>query len=153
MESKVYTMQQDITQGAGEELFDYIAECLASFMKEQGIENEVLPLGFTFSFPCEQKGLASGELIRWTKGFTASDVEGHDIVTLLEKAILKRGDIKLEVTALLNDTTGCLMSVAWKHQKCRIGLIIGTGTNACYIENIDKVFVKLIIPLTFKITY
>ena len=139
MESKVYTMKQDITRGAGEDLFDYIAECLSNFMSEQGIKQEVLPLGFTFSFPCKQKGLASGELIKWTKGFTCSDVEGHDIVELLKKSILKRGDIQVHVTALLNDTTGCLMSCAWKHQKCRIGLIIGTGTNACYIEDVDKV--------------
>ena len=144
MESKVYTMEQDITQGAGEDLFDYIAECLANFMKDQGIADEVLPLGFTFSFPCQQKGLASGELIKWTKGFTASNVEGHDIVSLLEKAILKRGDINVDVTALLNDTTGCLMSCAWKHPKCRVGLIIGTGTNACYIENVDEVGISLL---------
>ena len=137
-------MEQDITQGAGEDLFDYIAECLANFMKDQGIADEVLPLGFTFSFPCQQKGLASGELIKWTKGFTASNVEGHDIVSLLEKAILKRGDINVDVTALLNDTTGCLMSCAWKHPKCRVGLIIGTGTNACYIENVDEVGISLL---------
>ena len=41
--------------------------------------------------------------------------------------------------AILNDTTGCLMSCAWKNSKCRIGLIIGTGTNACYLEDIDNV--------------
>ncbi len=29
---------------------------------------------------------------------------------------------------------GCLMSCAWKEPKCRIGLIVGTGTNACYLE-------------------
>ena len=134
-------MEQDITRGAGEELFDYIVDCLASFMKEQGIENEVLPLGFTFSFPCKQKGLASGELIVWTKGFAASGVVGNDVVTLLENAILKRGDIKVDITALLNDTTGCLMSCAWQHPECKIGLIIGTGTNACYIEHVNKVSV------------
>ena len=33
----------------------------------------------------------------------------------------------------------CLMSCAWKEDKCRIGLIIGTGTNACYLENIDAI--------------
>lgn len=137
-------MEQNITRGAGDDLFDYIAECLANFMKEQGIADKVLPLGFTFSFPCQQRGLASGELIKWTKGFTASNVEGHDIVSLLEKAILKRGDINVDVTALLNDTTGCLMSCAWKHPKCRIGLIIGTGTNACYIENVDEVGIRLL---------
>ncbi len=26
------------------------------------------------------------------------------------------------------------MSCAWKEPKCRIGLIVGTGTNACYLE-------------------
>jgi hexokinase len=31
------------------------------------------------------------------------------------------------------------MSCAWKNPKCRIGLIIGTGTNACYLEDLDKV--------------
>jgi len=139
MQSKVYSMEQDITRGAGEELFDYIVDCLASFMKEQGIENEVLPLGFTFSFPCKQKGLASGELIVWTKGFTASGVVGNDVVTLLENAILKRDDIKVDITALLNDTTGCLMSCAWQHPECKIGLIIGTGTNACYIEHVNEI--------------
>merc|ERR1719510_1141642 len=139
MESKVYTMKQDITRGAGEDLFDYIAECLSNFMSEQGIKQEVLPLGFTFSFPCRQKGLASGELINWTKGFTFPGVEGEDVVQLLQKAISKRDDVRVDVTSILNDTTGCLMSCAWKNANCRIGLIIGTGTNACYLEDIDKV--------------
>ena len=31
------------------------------------------------------------------------------------------------------------MSCAWKNPKCRIGMIIGTGTNACYLEDIDNV--------------
>jgi hexokinase len=47
--------------------------------------------------------------------------------------------VQIDVCALLNDTTGCLMSCAWKEDKCRIGLIIGTGTNACYLENIDAI--------------
>lgn len=36
--------------------------------------------------------------------------------------------------AILNDTTGTLMSCSWKYQNCKIGVIIGTGSNACYIE-------------------
>ena len=45
----------------------------------------------------------------------------------------------VQVVAILNDTTGCLMSTAWREPKCRIGLILGTGTNACYLEDLDKV--------------
>ena len=139
MESKAYTMKEEITRGQGEALFDYIAECLANFLKSQGIDEEILPLGFTFSFPCRQNGLASGELIQWTKGFTCSGVEGQDVVALLKSAIARIGDIIVNVTSLINDTTGCLVSCAWNQPNCKIGLIIGTGTNACYIENVDKV--------------
>ena len=60
-------------------------------------------------------------------------------MALLQKAIKKRDDIKVDVAAILNDTTGCLMSCAWKNKNCRIGLIIGTGTNACYLEDLDEV--------------
>ena len=31
------------------------------------------------------------------------------------------------------------MSCAWKETKCRIGLIIGTGTNACYLEEVKNI--------------
>jgi hexokinase len=67
MDSQVYAISKEVMEGTGSNLFDHIAACLASFMKDQKIEDEVLPLGFTFSFPCKQKGLAVGELISWTK--------------------------------------------------------------------------------------
>ena len=139
MDSKVYPISQEIMRGDGDGLFDHIAECLANFIKDRKLDTQVLPLGFTFSFPCRQKGLAVGELISWTKGFTCSGVEGEDVVALLQKAIAKRDDVHVDVTSILNDTTGCLMSCAWKNANCRIGLIIGTGTNACYLEDIEKV--------------
>ena len=41
-----------------------------------------------------------------TKGFKCSGVEGQDVVSLLKKAIVKRDDIKVDVAAILNDTTG-----------------------------------------------
>lgn len=41
--------------------------------------------------------------------------------------------------AVLNDTTGTLMACAWKNPACRIGLILGTGINACYVERLDNV--------------
>ena len=36
-------------------------------------------------------------------------VEGEDVVVLLQEALERRGDVKIEVCAILNDTTGCLM--------------------------------------------
>ena len=71
--------------------------------------------------------------------FQITGVEGEDVVVLLQKAIERRGDVKIEVCAILNDTTGCLMSSAWRDDRCRVGLILGTGTNACYLEEIQDI--------------
>ena len=61
------------------------------------------------SFPVKQEGLAVGRLTSWTKGFKCSGVEGRDVVLLLREALERRGDVNIEVCAILNDTTGCLM--------------------------------------------
>ena len=129
MDNEVFAISKEIMEGPGEQLFDHIAASLATFVKSRKLQDQILPLGFTFSFPVRQKGLDKGELITWTKGFKCEGVEGSDVVGLLKKSIEKRGDVKIDVAAILNDTTGCLMSCAWKNPKCRIGLIIGTGTN------------------------
>jgi len=141
MDSKIFAIPKDIMEGTGTALFDHIAKCLSEFIHEKDLADQTLrlPLGFTFSFPCKQEGLAVGKLTNWTKGFKCSGVEGEDVVKLLKEAIARRGDVDIEVCAILNDTTGCLMSCAWKNPKCRIGLIIGTGTNACYLEDIENV--------------
>ena len=71
-------------------MFDFIAECIATFVKEHGLTGKLLPLGFTFSFPCKQEGLAVGRLIHWSKGFKSSGVEGNDVGKLLQDAICRR---------------------------------------------------------------
>lgn len=78
-------------------------------------------------------------LNRWTKGFNCSESIGEDVVGMLQRAIDIRGDIKVKVIVLINDTVGTLMSCAYQDNKTAIGLILGTGTNACYIENIDRI--------------
>lgn len=100
------------------QLFDHIAACLGDFLVSRDLKGQTLPLGFTFSFPCEQKEIdkvplkimhtwsqreliqhgvlmlsfaPQSILIRWTKGFQCSGVEGEDVVKLLKKAISRRG--------------------------------------------------------------
>lgn len=90
MKSKIYAIPQSLMLGTGTQLFDHIAQCLALFVKDLNLQNEVLPLGFTFSFPLSQYGLTKGHLVRWTKGFNCSGVIGEDVVALLEEAISKR---------------------------------------------------------------
>ncbi|VDM46907.1 unnamed protein product [Toxocara canis] len=139
MSGKIYRIPENIMKGTGVALFDHIAACLANFMEENGLKGaRKLPLGFTFSFACAQEGLAVARLINWSKGFSASGVVGQDIVQLLREACERRNDIDVDVVAVLNDTVGTLLACAFKENTCEIGVILGTGTNACYMEQLSK---------------
>ena len=88
--------------GTGEALFDHIASCLADFVFDRELQNEVLPLGFTFSFPCQQNGLDKATLVRWTKGFNCSGVEGEDVVTIEDAGHWVHFDKPLETIAVID---------------------------------------------------
>lgn len=139
MKNKIYSIADELMVGPGYKLFDHIADCIANFMADHELNGKQIPLGFTFSFPCHQEGLAVGRLARWTKGFNCDGVVGEDVVTLLQQAIKRRGDINVECVAILNDTVGCLMSCAFTDHSTEVGVILGTGTNACYMEKLQRV--------------
>ncbi|XP_005811504.2 hexokinase-2 [Xiphophorus maculatus] len=139
MDSQLCAIPQEIMLGTGEQLFDHIAACLSEFLDSQNLKGQTLPMGFTFSFPCEQKEIDKSILIRWTKGFNCSGVEGEDVVKLLKEAIHRRGDYDISSVAMVNDTVGTMMSCGYRDQTCEIGMIIGTGTNACYMEEMKNV--------------
>ncbi|XP_019394066.1 PREDICTED: hexokinase-1 isoform X2 [Crocodylus porosus] len=139
METEIYNTPEDIMHGTGARLFDHVAECLGDFMEKQQIKDKKLPVGFTFSFPCRQSKLDEGILITWTKRYKASGVEGADVVKLLNKAIKKRGDYDADIMAVVNDTVGTMMTCGFDDQRCEVGLIIGTGTNACYMEEMRHI--------------
>uniref|UniRef100_UPI003AAEF627 hexokinase-2 n=1 Tax=Centroberyx gerrardi TaxID=166262 RepID=UPI003AAEF627 len=134
MENQIYVIPEHLMRGSGSELFDHIADCLSNFLDKMGIKDKKLPLGFTFSFPCQQTKLDESILVSWTKGFKSSGVEGKDVVSLLRKAIKKRGDFDIDIVAVINDTVGTMMTCGYDDHHCEIGLIVGTGTNACYME-------------------
>ncbi|KAI0981591.1 hypothetical protein GJ496_002906 [Pomphorhynchus laevis] len=139
--SKIFVVPERLMNGNGEALFDHLAQSICYFMKQRNIgrRNKNYPLGFTFSFPCKQTSLNSAELIAWTKGFSCSGVEGTDVVKQLTDAINRKDNSNVKVMALVNDTVGTLMTCAHKFNDCYIGVIFGTGTNACYVEQLDRV--------------
>ncbi|KAK2540681.1 Hk3 [Columba livia] len=139
MASEIYVIPTAVTQGTGEALFNHIVECIMDFQVKQDLGDQVLPLGFTFSFPCQQLGLDKAVLLTWTKGFSASDCVGKDVVQLLREAAQRKQHLGLKVVAVVNDTVGTMMSCGYDDPKCEIGLIVGTGTNACYMEEMHNV--------------
>lgn len=109
-EVKRYHIADKLRTGCGQQLFDYLAECLVDFVSEQKLEDVPLPLGFTFSFPMAHHSLDSGYLVTWTKTFNCPDVVDKDVVDLLQKSLNKYGHNHIDVMAILNDTTGTLVS-------------------------------------------
>ena len=125
-----------VMHGRGEALFDFLADGVFLFLEQHRYNlQQHQDLAFTFSFPVEQSALNAGILLNWTKGFTASAVEGKDVVALLEEAFFRKNIKNISVAALANDTTGTLMMKSYADASCDMGVIVGTGTNACYPEN------------------
>ncbi|KAK8959293.1 Hexokinase-1 [Platanthera guangdongensis] len=120
------------------ELFDFIATKLAEFVSSESGDFQ-LPagrqreLGFTFSFPVRQTSLASGTLIKWTKGFSIDEMIGEDVVSELTKAMERQG-LDMRVAALVNDTVGTLAGGRYSDKDVVSAVILGTGTNAAYVE-------------------
>ena len=47
--------------------------------------------------------------------------------------------MQINVVALINDTTGILLSVGNEVPDCHIGLSFGDGANACYMEKLSAI--------------
>ncbi|KAM1714376.1 hypothetical protein ACFX12_024992 [Malus domestica] len=132
------SIPENLMVGTSDALFDYIAAELAKFVAKEGQDYQLPPgrqreLGFTFSFPVLQSSINSGTLIKWTKGFSIDDAVGQDVVAELSKAIERTG-LDMRVSALVNDTVGTLAGGRYVNQDVVVAVILGTGTNAAYVE-------------------
>ena len=64
---------------------------------------------------------------------------GEDVIVLLNEALKRKGIKCIRVAALANDTVGTLVAKSYTDKDCDIGVILGTGTNACYPEQISNI--------------
>jgi hexokinase len=135
-----FTIPGALMQGDCVGLFDFIADGIQAFFRENRISRQLAyNLAFTFSYPVEQSSITSGKLIEWTKGFTASGVVGRDVVALLSEALKRRELGFIHTAALANDTVGTLVAGSYADPSCDMGVILGTGTNACYPEKAARI--------------
>jgi len=130
-----FLLPQDCIKGNSSQLFGFIA----SKIKEFSSTDFQKYLGFTFSFPVKQTSINSGVLLHWNKDFSVKGVKGKDVVDLLKKSLKKEKINNIKVSALANDTVGTLVARAYADHNCDVGVIWGTGTNACYRENLQKI--------------
>ncbi|OTB06736.1 hypothetical protein M426DRAFT_54873 [Hypoxylon sp. CI-4A] len=129
-----------IKTGHADKLWTFIVDTLDEFMKEHQLANrsDRLPLGFCFSYPASQDYIDHGILKTWTKGFDIDGVEGEDAAAQLRHALEKR-NLPLELVSLVNDTTGAMVTSAYKDPDTIVGAIFGTGCNAAYVEKVSSI--------------
>ncbi|KAJ7547623.1 hypothetical protein O6H91_08G095700 [Diphasiastrum complanatum] len=137
------SIPQALMVGSNEELFDFIVAELASFITREGegfhpLLGRQRELGFTFSFPVKQTSIDSGNLLKWTKGFAIKETVGKDVVEELQAA-MGRHKLDMRVTALVNDTVGTLAGGRYWNEDVMVAVILGTGSNACYVERADAI--------------
>jgi hexokinase len=137
------SIPQELMSGTSEELFDFIASALAKFAEKEGGKFNLQPgrtreIGFTFSFPVNQISIDSGILIKWTKGFSVSGTAGRDVVACLNEAMERLG-VNMQVSSLVNDTVATLAGARYCDDDVMVAVILGTGTNACYVERVDAI--------------
>ncbi|QLL31189.1 hypothetical protein HG536_0B00500 [Torulaspora globosa] len=159
MKSKIPEELLEDETVSSRDLFSYLARRTVAFMKkyhpellEEHAKDTAKPLkmGFTFSYPVDQKSLGSGTLIRWTKGFKIKDTIGKDVVQLYQEQLNAVNLNMINVVALTNDTVGTFLSHCYSSGSADslssgeisepvIGCIFGTGTNGCYMEEIQNI--------------
>ncbi len=134
-----FAISNEVMTGTNDMFFDFIVGCIKTFFDENHITQNKYSLGFTFSFPVIQSSIDRGVLISWTKGFSVSGVEGRDVVGLLNHALIRNKMESIHISAILNDTVGTLAAGSYMDPLCHMGVILGTGTNACYSEKIKNI--------------
>ncbi|KAG5661757.1 hypothetical protein KAF25_003996 [Fusarium avenaceum] len=132
-----------------EPLFRFIAAKLQEFLQEYVPENgltnieseHAFNLGFTFSFTCEQTSISRGTLVHWDKGWDIPPALGRDPCALLQDAI-DEINLPIKVCVLANDAVGTLLTRAYTSTKkgsALASIILGTGTNAAYVERTSNI--------------
>ncbi|KAI1313048.1 glucokinase [Mortierella claussenii] len=135
-----HEITHELKTGAGETMFDWIADCTAALLKTVALDmgNAELQMGVTFSFAIQQTAINRGKVLAMGKGFNLSDVIGKDLKDLLEDGFIRK-NLNVKVSAIINDTVGTLVSHAYVSPSTKIGVILATGTNAAYIERASEV--------------
>ncbi|KAI3636555.1 hypothetical protein MIR68_005409 [Amoeboaphelidium protococcarum] len=142
LRQKKYVLSDEYKVSDSDALFGYIADCTKEFLDENMIkpnaDGQPLLLGFTFSFPVDQTSLDSGILMNWNKGFEVKGTLGNDVVAMMRDAFAKR-NLNIKIVAIVNDTVGTLVAHCYQDGETMVGVILGTGTNAAYVESMDNI--------------
>jgi hexokinase len=138
-----FHIDKSIKDLEGMAFFDWmavkIADTLQASMKQQHSPDTAVPMSLAWSFPIKQTSLGGGLLQGMGKGFKANyGLIDHDLGDIVRDACAKR-NLRVELKAIINDSSACLVSEAYVHTATRFGLILGTGFNISAYLPVDTI--------------
>ena len=119
-----------------DEFFSGMAELVYPYLDETRL------IVISFAYPTTITESMDGQIIKLVKELKVSGVDGALIGVELTKQLEKMGksDVRVMVT---NDTTATAFAgkaqTIGKNYQSHIGVIVGTGMNTCYPENMDAI--------------
>lgn len=129
---KVYPMPGADRVISRDEFFKTIVEYI------RPIINRSNKIGFCFSYPVQIQSNTDGRVLSMTKELKITDIESTILGETLNDYLSQGGCRGNKKIVVLNDTTAVLLSGMGVSKSCKydtfIGLILGTGTNTCYME-------------------
>lgn len=126
-------ISERLRRSSSDDLFGFVADCVKEVNPENGIK-----AGFVFSYPCILTSLKRGTLVEWTKDIRIEECKGKDPCVLLQEQ-LDRRNLNVKIVALCNDSVSTLVSHSYSHSRTAVGVILGSGTNAAYVERISNI--------------
>ena len=119
------------------EFFNELASRLAP------LADKAAKMGICFSFPAEIMSDRDARIISFTKELKISGAEGMFVRKGIKDALKRLGFKHDQKAVVLNDTAAALLgAVVCSGNRVfddYIGLILGTGTNSCYVERNENI--------------
>jgi len=127
-------------RGKVQNLFDFIVSAFKNFLQMAGSEvtAQKLKIGFCFSFPLRMEGPDVGYFTQMTKGFAFEDAKGKNVVQMLRDTFAAQ-KMDVDIRMVCNDAVGVLAAGRYADPKTEIGVVLGTGTNAACVEQIQSI--------------
>lgn len=123
------------------DLFDWIVKNIKDYLAEAGIDNQDEPIfaSMSFSYPLQMESVGHGKIVAFTKEFPFKELDlnqddGLDPVLVLNERLVKE-KVNVIVKMLMNDTVATFLASYRKNKSCQIGIVLGTGTNAAFVND------------------
>lgn len=122
--------------------FEWIAKETRKYLDMTNFK-ESARAGMTFSHPIEHESISVGKVLKLGKDFPFKPIDlsrENDPVKMMNIAF-KKFEVPVKVDVILNDATATAAGLIFgknDEEAVNIGIVLGTGTNAAYVERTNK---------------